>query len=74
MSERPGFWERLARKEYDDPVMWNIAPLAPLAIMSLIIGEYWFAIVIAGLLALRLWGMRENGYLRRGYQKKYGWD
>ncbi|NQV05573.1 hypothetical protein HQ535_03405 [bacterium] len=74
MSEQPGFWERLARKEYDDPVKWNVVPLAPVALLSLFTGDYWLAILIAGVLMLRLWGMRENGYLRRGYQKRYGWD
>jgi hypothetical protein len=74
VSDGPGFFERLARKEYDDPVTWNAVPLGTIALFSVLFADYRFALMVGAVILIRIWGMRPGGYIRRRYQRKYGWD
>ena len=67
-------FEKLARREYDDPVTWNAVTLGTIALLSLVFADYWLALMTGAIILIRIWGMRSGGYIRRRYQRKYGWD
>ena len=74
MSHRSGFFERSARWEYDQPVAATLLVLVPVALVLLVTYGFWFALVFTAIIPTRLWGLSEGGYIRRRYQRKYGWD
>lgn len=74
MSERVGFFERMARWEYDSPVKVNLIFFSAAIALWLLLSEYWLALSMLLLMGIRLWGMRPGGYIRRAMQKRYGWD
>ena len=74
MSERVGFFERVARLEYDSPVKFNTIFFSVVIALCLLLSEYWFALAMLLLMGVRLWGMRPGGYIRRSMKMRYGWD
>jgi len=74
MSRRPGFFERSARWEYDQPVAATLLVLVPVALVFLVTSGFWFALVFMAIIPVRVWGLSEGGYIRRRYPRKHGWD